>query len=218
MSTIDVRSYQRVFVQRVQGQYSVRLPPGYQTEAKRTWPLLLFLHGAGERGNTLQNTSRHGPLAARVPDDLPFVIVAPQCPEGRWWTPVNLMPLLDSVQETYRVDPMRTYGTGISMGGTGLWELAAACPDRFAAIAPICGRADPLRAPALRNVPVWIIHGEQDAVIPPEQSRAMAEALRRCGGTVRLTLDPDAGHDVWTSVYADPSFYDWLLSHERASS
>lgn len=215
MDAPDARSFRRSVPHRAEGRYLVQFPSAYREDLNRSWPLLLFLHGAGERGTDIQQVTRHGPLADTSPDDLPFVIIAPQCSAGQWWRPHTVVALLDECLERYRINAHRVYGTGVSMGGTGLWETAAERSDRFAAIVPICGRADPLRAPALGSLPVWAIHGAQDAVIPAEQSRTMVEALRSNDGTARLTINPDAGHDVWTGVYADPAVYNWLLSHER---
>ena len=218
MDTIDARSFRRFVPHHAEGRYLVQFPSAYREDLNRSWPLLLFLHGAGERGTDIEQVTRHGPLADSSPDELPFVIVAPQCPAGQWWRPQTVLALLDESLERYRIDADRVYGTGISMGATGLWDAAAERSDRFAAIVPICGRADPLRAPALGSLPVWAIHGAQDAVIPAEQSRTMVEAIRANGGSARLTIDADAGHNVWTDVYADRAVYDWLLSHERTST
>jgi predicted peptidase len=214
----DPRSFQRVVTRRVEGRYLVSFPDTYQDDLQRDWPLLLFLHGADERGSDLQKVRRHGPLATSAPNNLPFVVVAPQCPDGEWWAADRVGALVDECREAYRIDERRIYATGISMGGTGVWDLAARRPGLFAAVAPVCGRADPIRARALRDVPVWAVHGAQDSVIPPEQSRTMVEAVRAAGGTARLTMLPDAGHDVWTETYADSDIYDWLLEHQRSAA
>ena len=214
----EPRTFHRIVTRRVEGRYLVSFPDTYQDDLHKNWPLLLFLHGAGERGSDLQQVRRHGPLAASAPDDLPFVIVAPQCAEEEWWLPDAVGALVDECREVYRIDESRMYATGISMGGTGVWDLAARRPGLFAAIAPVCGRADPVRARALRGVPVWAVHGAQDTVIPPEQSRTMVEAVRAAGGTARLTMLPDAGHDAWSSTYTKSDIYDWLLQHQRSAA
>jgi hypothetical protein len=127
----------------------------------------------------------------------------------------TLDALLDSVIGTYRIDEDRVVLTGLSMGGQGTWQLAAARPDRFAAIAPVCGRGNPEAAHRLRRVPAWVFHGAQDDVVPIGESERMVAALERCAGDVRFTVYPDAGHDAWTATYERADLWDWLLSHRR---
>jgi predicted peptidase len=124
---------------------------------------------------------------------------------------------LDEVLSRYRVDAGRVYLVGNSMGGTGTWALAAHCPERFAAIAPICGRGDPASAWRLRGLPTWAFHGADDHIVPLEQSERMIAALKKAGGDARLTVYPGVGHDAWTQTYANPRFYEWLLQHRRGS-
>ncbi len=118
--------------------------------------------------------------------------------------------------QAYKIDPKRIYLTGLSMGGYGTWATAIEYPERFAAIAPICGGGDPKRADRLKSTPTWAIHGEKDKAVSVEKSIAMIDAMRQAGAVeARLTLHPDAGHDSWTRTYDDPAFYDWLLKHTR---
>ena len=211
------------------GQALVSLPADYDRPAgsgqaadpDRTWPLLLFLHGAGERGDSLDAVSVHGPIKERrAGRDLPlasptsrFIVVAPQVPAGERWTVGRIAAALDDALDTYRIDRDRVYVTGLSMGGFGTWEAITRMPERFAAAVPICGGGLPLGVEAARDVPVWAFHGAMDTVVPVEASVAMVRALRAAGGDVRFTVYPDAGHDAWTATYADPAVYDWLLSH-----
>jgi predicted peptidase len=125
--------------------------------------------------------------------------------------------LLDEVLKRYRVDLDRVYVTGNSMGGNGTWALAAKCPERFAAIAPICGVGDASSTGRLKNVPTWAFHGADDRVVPPEKSERMIAALKKAGGDAKLTVYPGVGHDAWTATYANPRFYEWLLQHNRSS-
>ena len=199
--------------------YLLHLPPGYGADSSARWPLILFLHGAGERGNDLNLVKLHG--IARVVEerpDFPFVAVSPQCPPNERWRPEVLAALLDEIETTYRIDPDRIYLTGLSMGGFGAWALAIEQPHRFAAIAPICGGGDPGLVCAIRHVPVWAFHGARDDVVPLHRSQEMVDALRACGGNVRLTVYPDADHDSWTRTYTNPELYDWLLSHRRGQA
>ena len=197
-------------------RYLLALPEGYEA-SREAWPLVLFLHGSGERGDSLGLVAAHGPpRLVREGRSFPFLLVSPQQPlESGWWKPRELAALLDEIESTYRVDPDRIYVTGLSMGGFGTWELLQAYPDRFAAAAPVCGGGTPGLICAARDVPVWAFHGALDTVVPAYRSQEMVDRLEACGGDVRYTLYPDAGHDAWTETYADPALYDWLLRHRR---
>jgi len=197
-------------------KYLLYLPKNYA--AQPAWPLLLYLHGAGERGDNLEAVKKHGPpklIAAG--QEFPMIVAAPQCPAGRWWQPMELTALLDEIVERYKVDQERSYVTGLSMGGFGTWALAAFAPDRFAAIAPICGGGEPLWARSLAHLPTWIFHGAKDSVVPLVRSEQMREAMKKQGADVRLTVYPEAGHDSWTASYANPELYAWLLQQRRKS-
>ncbi len=200
-------------------RYLLYVPPEY-TKGDKKWPLVLFLHGLGESGQNLEKVKVHGPpklIAAGK--DFPFLCTSPQCPRGRWWHHpdrlAGLVALLDHLQETWRVNPDRVYVTGLSMGGFGTWALASHQPNRFAAIAPICGKGDPATADRIAHIPTWVFHGAKDKVVPPRHSEAMVEALKKAGGHPKLTLYPDARHDSWTRTYANPAFWKWLLAQKR---
>lgn len=196
-------------------QYLIYLPDGYESGDER-WPMVLFLHGAGERGDDLERLKAHGPPRLLAEGRaLPFIVVSPQCPRGRYWLVPVLSGLLDEVLERWRVDEERIYVTGISMGGYGTWHLAEAHAERLAAILPICGGGDPNNAGELRDLPIWAFHGAKDPVVPLEESEVMVQAVRNAGGTVRFTIYPDAAHDSWTQTYEKPDWYQWLLSHRR---
>jgi dienelactone hydrolase len=196
--------------------YLVYLPDGYYRSSGR-WPMILALHGRGEAINDIGIVRRQG-LPRRVEDrgGLPIVIVAPQSADWAWNVEA-LDSLLDEVLKRYRVDADRVYLVGNSMGGNGTWALAASHPERFAAIAPICGRGDPAWAGRLKTLPTWAFHGSDDRIVSPEQSERMIAALKEAGGDARLTLYPGVGHDAWTPTFADPRFYEWLLQHRRRS-
>ncbi len=204
-------------------RYLLYRPRGFRAGGSGRWPLVVFLHGAGERGGDLEAVKRHG--IPRVVEDrggLPFVAVSPQCPAGSYWR-LHLPALEGLVAEVvaeYAVDTDRIVLTGISMGGFGTWGLAARCPDRFAALVPVCGggfasQGFPGRVRDLRHVPVWAFHGAKDRVVPPEESRRMVDALRACGGEARLTIYPDLGHDCWTRAYGEPELYEWMMARRR---
>lgn len=188
------------------------LPEGYKT-LNKSWPLVLFLHGSGERGTNLKKLERQGlPKLGAAGRSFPFILVAPQIPEGQVWNEEPLTYLLDELETTLWVDRDRIYLTGISMGAFGAWDLATATPDRFAALLVISGGGNPVEVCQLKDVPVWIVHGRQDDVIPVSWSEALAQRLERCGGNVKLTIYPDAGHDAWSRTYEDPAVIEWLLA------
>jgi len=201
------------------------LPKDYQTAGGRRWPLLCFLHGAGERGTDLALVAKHGPpkLAAQK-KAFPFIIVSPQCPLEQIWNDEALLALLDHMVARFRIDNHRVYLSGLSMGGYGTWSLGLKYPERFAAIAPVCGGgsgADILLASqttsrALRSLAVWAFHGAKDPVVPPAESKVMVAALKKAGcRDVTLTLYPHTGHDAHTETYNNPALYEWFLQHRR---
>jgi predicted peptidase len=203
--------------------FLLHLPRTSPANPDQTWPLILFLHGAGERGSDLNLVRKHGiPKIAESDADFPFVAISPQCPADSLWDDQvdALLALLDEVSAAFPVDADRVYLTGMSLGGYGAWNLAALHPDRFAALAPVCGGAIPMRGfPArvrvLRHVPVWAFHGALDPVVPVSESRSLVEALQACVGDARLTVYPDLAHDSWTRTYENPELYRWFLSHRR---
>jgi predicted peptidase len=210
---------------RVQLRYLLWLPTNYD-HGGQPWPLIVFLHGSGERGDDLERVKAYG-LPQRLAQgfDLPAIVVAPQCPLPSDWTLLDdaLLALLDELCATYAVDRRRIYLTGLSMGGRGVWRLAASNPERFAALVPICGRrpdgvrsAETLRP--LCDLPIWVFHGAQDQVVPVKESDAMVAALRACGANVRYTIYPDVGHNAWTPAYAELELYTWLFDQQRAAT
>ncbi|MFW6171885.1 MAG: prolyl oligopeptidase family serine peptidase [Planctomycetota bacterium] len=197
--------------------YLLYLPDDYQRKAP--WPLVLFLHGAGERGNDPRLVKKHGPpKLIEQGQQFPMIVVSPQCPQEQWWQPIELTALLDEIVEKYNVDERRLYVTGLSMGGFGTWSLAAYAPHRFAAIAPICGGGEPFWAGRFAHLPTWVFHGGKDGVVPPRRSEEMVKALEEVGGDVKLTVYPEAGHDSWTQTYDNPQLYDWLLNQKRTET
>jgi predicted peptidase len=194
--------------------YLLFLPEGY-AKSKQRWPLMLFLHGAGESGTNLAKLKILGPpKIVESKPDFPFILVSPQTARDGW-NPDTLNALLDDVIHRYRVDQDRVCLTGASMGGSGTWRLAAAHPEKFAAIAPICGRGDPVDAPKLARLPIWVFHGAKDPVVRIASENAMVEAIKAAGGNVKYTVHPNAAHDAWTETYNNPELYQWLLEQKR---
>ena len=211
------RSLRRSIVKSVRCNYLVFLPDSYK-QTKQDWPLILFLHGSGERGEDLDLVKKHG-LAKIVEQEpaFPFIVVSPQCPMNEWWSMDALATLLDEVENKYRVDKSRIYVTGLSMGGYATWQLALEHPNRFAAIAPICGGAEPLLAHKLKHLPIWAFHGAKDEIVPISRSSEMVRALRKLGNRVKFTIYPRAKHDSWTETYENKRLYRWFLTHCRSS-
>lgn len=197
--------------------YLLYLPQEYGT-SRKDWPLLIFLHGLGERGPDIDKVKMHGPpKRIEQGQQFPFIVVSPQCPEGSWWPyeTDKVLALLDEVTKTYHVDKSRVYLTGLSMGGFGTWAVASVAPNRFAAIAPVCGGGVRFLAANLKNVPVWAFHGGADSAVPVERSQEMVYAVNEAGGYAKLTVYPNVGHDSWTQTYNNDELYQWFLSHSK---
>jgi len=209
----------------VQLDYLLFLPDGYQKTGTNKWPLMLFLHGAGERGTNVDKVTVHGPpKIVKAKKDFPFVLVSPQCPADRVWRDDELLALIDGVVANHNIDTNRIYLTGLSMGGYGSWSLGTKYPERFAAMAPICGGGEPItvmlagrqKKAALNSLGVWAFHGAKDPVVVLEESQRMTNALMSAGGKdVRLTVYPEVSHDSWTQAYDEPELWNWFLAHRR---
>lgn len=200
----------------VETNYLLHLPDTYAE--KKSWPLILHLHGAGERGDDLELVRKFG--LARVCERnpaFPFIVASPQCPDGDFWRNDILFALLDELCEKHPVDPNRIYVTGASMGGYGTWSLAAHEPERFAAIAPICGRAAGLWMWRLTTLPIWVFHGARDPIVPLEESSRLVADLKKLGSDVKFTVYATGLHDVWTRTYRSNELFDWFLTHSRKS-
>jgi predicted peptidase len=211
------KQFEKDITVKVKLNYLLYLPEGYAKGGK-AWPLLLFLHGAGESGDDLNKVKTHGPpKLIESGKDFPCIVVSPQSPGRRFgWNTDSLNALLDDVTAKYKVDKDRVYLTGLSMGGYGTWALAAEHPERFAALVPICGGGNPADAAKLKDLPIWVFHGGKDRVVPPKNSEGMVQALKDAGAeNVKFTLYPDAGHDSWTETYNNPEVWDWLFKQKR---
>lgn len=209
------QSFEKQITKTLSAKYLLYLPKEYGKEADKKWPLLMFLHGSGESGDDLEKVKKHGPPKLIASGkDLPFVVVSPQSPGGGWNTEV-LGALLDDLAKKYSVDEDRVYLTGLSMGGYGTWDLAMAYPDRFAAIAPICGGGTSWKARRIRHVATWIFHGAKDPVVPVRNGQEMYDAMKAAAADVKITIYPDAQHDSWTATYDNPELFSWFLEHKR---
>jgi len=193
----------------------VWLPPEYAQRRER-WPLLIFLHGSGERGTELDKVKVHGPpMWAARGRAYPLVLVSPQLEDGATWEPARLHRLLLALQARLHVEPRRSLVTGLSLGGYGAWNWACTYPDDLAGIAPVCGFGNPGAVAAMRKVPVRGYHGDADVGVPVSAHQACVDALRAAGGQATLTIYPGVGHDSWTPAYQDPELLPWLLAQRR---
>jgi predicted peptidase len=211
----SAQTFDKKITKTVDCNYLLYLPADYDKD-KKNRPLIMFLHGAGDRGKNINRVKNQGPprmIAEGKGFD--FIIVSPQCPNDLWWPEQTdvLINLLDEIENKYRVDTDRVYLTGLSMGGFGTWTLAEKYPNRFAAIAPICGGSEQYAAYRLKNVPVWAFHGAKDPSVPLIRSQEMVDAVKKAGGDAKLTVYPEARHDSWTETYNNPELYQWFLSH-----
>jgi predicted peptidase len=200
--------------------YLVQLPQGYEEDTNRLWPMVFYLHGFGESGDDLKKVLRFGPPRLMAEGkDLPCIVVSPQLPKGfLWFRESNaLLAILDEVAKSNRVDLRRVHVTGNSLGAFGAIVLAAQEPQRFASLVPICGGVDYLDSLRLRDVPVWAFHGEKDPIIPAQESRRLVSLVNQIGGTAKLTIYPDAGHNCWDRAYADPALWDWILAQKKTA-
>jgi len=198
--------------------YLLYLPEDDEEQSKV--PLVLFLHGRGESFGPPSLVAKWGPpkFAARG-DKLPYILLSPQCPGDDSWSSdtqqTRLAELLDQIVGQYNVDTNRVYLTGLSMGGYGSWRLAATHPERFAAVVPVCGGGDPGNADKLKDIPIWVFHGDQDRAVPFSRSVEMVKAIKDAGGqSIRFTTLEHIGHNCWSATYATPELYAWMMKHE----
>ena len=222
--------------------YRLLLPENY--DAKKKYPLVIFLHGSGERGNDNQKQLVHGAtlfLRDSIRKKYPTIVVFPQCSENSYWSNVNivtdaqtgsrafnyqtdkeptvamglLLKLVDDLQRKYSIQKKKIYVSGLSMGGMGAFELVRRKPNLFAAAMPICGGANIATASKLTKTNWWIFHGEKDDVVNPQYSKDMAAAISKEGGNAKLTIYPNANHNSWDSAFAEPNFMQWMFSNHK---
>ena len=231
-----------MIVNQVTYRYQVYVPHDWSKSSK--WPVILFLHGAGERGDDglVQTEVGIGTAVRRFAARFPAIVVFPQCRKTRWWTEAEMQAqakaALDRSIAEFSGDLDRVYLTGISMGGYGSWKMASDNPGKFAAIAPVCGgirppaiasvpataavsqETDPYRETArlVGSTPVWIFHGGEDRIVPRDESRKMNDALKAANGNVKYTEYEGVGHNSWDRAYADAELLSWMLAQRRPAA
>ncbi len=212
------------------------LTPVTIADSDLVFPLVIFLHGSGERGNENEKQLIHGSklfLNLENRKNFPAYVIFPQCPEGKRWAEVDwkadkqLMPaepsvpmrltiaMIDSCIKKNPVDTSRIYIMGLSMGGFGTWDMISRFPDKFAAAAPICGGGDENQAPKIKNMPIWAFHGAIDKVVKVQRSRNMINALKKAGGNPKYTEYPKTGHDAWNKAFEEKELLKWLFSKHK---
>ncbi len=216
--------------------YRLLKPLDYDPTEK--YPLVVFLHGAGERGEDNLAQLKHGMRDFCEParrEKMKCYVLAPQCPKNQKWANVDwtqdhialpdsisislrlVFEVLDSMVEDAAIDKNRIYITGLSMGGYGTWDAIYRRPDFFAAALPICGGADPKTAETIKHIPIWCFHGDKDRAVRVQFSRDMIDALEKAEGEPKYTEYPGVGHDSWTRTYANPEVHEWLFSQRRVN-
>lgn len=214
--------------------YRLMKPDGYDPAKK--YPLVIFLHGAGERGTDNDKQLIHCVpqfASKKYREKYPCFLIAPQCPdEARWvevdWSAMShvqpkepsepgrlTLELIAAIQKEFSIDAKRIYLTGLSMGGFGTWDLLARRPELFAAAVPVCGGADETTAEKIKHIPTWAFHGAKDDVVKPERSQRMIAALEKAGARPWYTEYPDVGHDSWNPAYKDPELFRWLFAQKK---
>ncbi len=200
-------------------QYYLYYPENYEKDIDKSFPLLLFLHGGGESGDSLAILKKNGPPKLLAEGkQFPFLVLAPQNPHKKqWWNVRAVMQLLDTIVAHNRVDPKRIYLTGLSRGGSAAWELAVQYPSKFAAMAVVCGMTPvPYASWIDKNMPIWVFHGTEDASIPFSESESMVKVLKNMGYDVTFTAYEGVGHDSWVQAYTTEALYEWFMKQKRA--
>ena len=202
--------------------YAAYVPRDY--DASKPWPLIVFLNGSGECGTDGQRQLTQGLLPAILnkPQEWPFVVLFPQKPDQKSaWEDHSayVLAIIDAAKQTYNIDASRVYLTGLSQGGHGTWAIGSMYPDRFAALAPICGYGKPDEiGPKLKSMPIWAFHGAMDKVVLPEQSQKLVDAAKAAGGNVTLTLYPGVDHGSWDRAYREENLGRWFLTHQKPAA
>jgi predicted peptidase len=225
----------RTFTGERGGKLPYRLLKPDDYDAKKSYPLVVFLHGAGERGSDNDKQLIHG-VAEFVRDEnrkkYPCFLIAPQCPDGKKWVEVDwgaashhmpaepsqsealVLELIAALQKEYSIDAKRIYVTGLSMGGFGTWDLICRKPGLFAAAVPVCGGGDEMQAAKIAQLPIWAFHGAKDDAVKVSRTRNMIEAIKKAGGHPKYTEYPKEGHASWVPAYKDAEMMKWLFEQK----
>lgn len=215
---IDAQEIKAEFRKEIKELQQISYVLDYPENTKQKVPLIVFLHGSGERGNNLEMVKAHSPFTYKNLIKEPIAILAPQCPAEEWWDTEAVYNLIKEIQKKYNIDETRIYLTGLSMGGWGSWKLANEHPELFAALAPVCAPSDRwMKATKHRykDLPIKIFHGGNDDIVSPMTSIEMYQEIRKINPNVELIIFQDDNHNSWDSTYSDPKFYEWMLSQKK---
>ncbi len=216
--------------------YRLLKPKNY--DENQAYPLVLLLHGSGERGNDNKAQLRHGAAVYATDEAMekyPCFVMVPQCPVKKGWANMKfdketekfqlrngvrpemqlVIEALEQLRKTYNIDESRLYITGLSMGGFGTFDICMRKPDLFAAAAPVCGGGDTSKAALIKDIPMWIFHGADDNTVSVNLSRNMVAALKDAGGNPKYTEYADVGHNSWNNAYSEPDFLPWLCAQRK---
>ena len=196
--------------------YLLYLPKDYTTK-NHTYPLVIYLHGGGQKGNDLNKLKAYGlPYQVDRGQEYPFIIASPQCPEDKYWSTEDWFdPLYTELLAKYRIDQRRVYVTGISMGGYGAWQVAVDYPEKFAAVVPLCGGLnDSSQVCRIKRIPVWTFHGTKDELISIDETEKLVRGLQACKGKVKFTKLENEGHSI-QYLYEKPEIYEWMLKQKK---
>jgi predicted peptidase len=202
-----------------EAKYVIFVPADYKGD--KPYPVILFLHGAGETGTdgTKQTKTGIGPAIRKQEKTFPCIVVFPQSQKRSWRADSEdgkrALAILEEVKKDYKVDDKRIYLTGLSMGGFGTWSMAAAHPDKWAAIVPICGSGSPATAEKIKDIPCWCFHGDADTAVKVEGSRNMIKALEAAGAKPKYSEYPGVGHNSWDKAYGTKELWEWLLMQQK---
>lgn len=220
LSSLKSQELRKEFKAEIKEKIAINYILDLPKDTKKAFPLILFLHGAGERGTDLEKVKAHSPFTYKNLMKEEVAILAPQSPDGQYWDTKVVYELLQSIIKNYNVDPERIYLTGLSMGGWGTWKLADEHPELFAAVVPVCG---PLNRPTLSRAcdqlaqkSIWIFHGALDDVVPLQDSTTMFQKLKTCNKTVQYTIFENDNHNSWDSTYSNPKLYEWMFAQKKS--
>ena len=224
----------RVYRDASGGELGYRLMKPADYDSGKKYPLVIFLHGSGERGTDnaaqLKNGVREFLGSPEARAKYPCFAMVPQSPPNDSWGRTaypetgasdasrKVLEVIQGLEKEFGIDPARLYIGGLSMGGFGTWDLISRYPDLFAAAFPICGGGSPARAPLMKDVPIWAFQGGADPTVPPKMSRDMVEAVQKSGGKPKYTEYPGVGHNSWTNAFKEPEFLPWLFAQKRSSA
>lgn len=207
------------FNKEIKNSYKISYVLDYPQDSKGKVPLIVFLHGSGERGTNLEMVKAHSPFTYKNLIKEPIAILAPQCPENVWWDTETIYHLIKDIQQKYKIDESRIILTGLSMGGWGTLKLAMEHPEMFSAVVPICPPVDRLmkvKAENYKDLPMKIFHGGNDDIVSPMNSIEIYQEIKKYNKNVELTLFPDDNHNSWDSTYSNPKLYEWMLSQKKS--